>query len=76
MDRTEGGGLLVRLDERRAGVPTTAAAVAERWFAQDLFADPDLAMGDDGEGFAEDQEGFAGPALDDGGGGGDGDSGA
>ena len=46
-EKAEGGGLLIRLDERRAGVPTSAAAVAERWFAQDLFADPDLALDDD-----------------------------
>jgi hypothetical protein len=33
----------VRLDERRAGAPSTAEAVAARWFAQDLFSDPNLA---------------------------------
>ena len=38
-----GGGLLVKLDKRKAGVPQTAAAVAARWFAQDMFADPSLA---------------------------------
>ena len=30
-------GLLVKLDERRAGRPPTSAAVAAQWFAQDLF---------------------------------------
>ena len=38
-----GGGLLVKLDKGKAGVPQTAAAVAARWFAQDVFADPALA---------------------------------
>ena len=33
----------MKLDKRRAGVPQTAAAVAARWFAQDMFADPSLA---------------------------------
>jgi hypothetical protein len=37
----------VRLDERRGGVPTSAAAVAARWFAQDLFEDPNLALGEE-----------------------------
>ena len=38
-----GGGLLVRLDKSRAGVPRTAAAVAARWFSQDIFSSPGLA---------------------------------
>ena len=38
-----GGGLLVKLDKSRAGVPRTAAAVAARWFAQDIFSGPGLA---------------------------------
>ena len=38
-----GGGLLVKLDKSKAGVPQTAVAVAARWFAQDMFADPALA---------------------------------
>lgn len=38
-----GGGLLVKLDKSKAGVPQTAAAVAARWFAQDMFSDPSLA---------------------------------
>ena len=38
-----GGGLLVRLDASRAGVPRTAAAVAARWFSQDIFSVPGLA---------------------------------
>lgn len=42
-----GGGLLVRLDERRAGAPTSAEAVAARWFAQDIFADPNLMIDDE-----------------------------
>ena len=33
----EGDGLLVKLDEQRAGRPPTSAAVAAQWFAQDLF---------------------------------------
>ena len=33
----EDEGLLVQLDERRAGRPPTSAAVAAQWFAQDLF---------------------------------------
>lgn len=42
-----GQGLLVELDERRIGRPTSGAAVAAQWFAQDLFNDADLA--DEGE---------------------------
>ena len=41
-----GGGLLVRLDKNRAGVPRTAAAVAARWFSQDIFSGPGLAEDD------------------------------
>lgn len=33
----------MKLEKSRAGAPQTAAAVAARWFAQDLFADPSLA---------------------------------
>ena len=33
----------MKLDKSRAGVPQTAAAVAARWFAQDMFSDPSLA---------------------------------
>ena len=33
----------MKLDKSRAGVAQTAAAVAARWFAQDVFADPALA---------------------------------
>ena len=33
----------MKLDKSKAGVPQTAAAVAARWFAQDMFADPSLA---------------------------------
>jgi hypothetical protein len=33
----------VKLDEGRAGKPTSAAAVAARWFAQDMFDDPNIA---------------------------------
>ena len=43
MQEEAGGGLLVKLDKSKAGVPQTAAAVAARWFAQDMFADPSLA---------------------------------
>ena len=35
--QVEGDGLLVKLDEHRAGRPPTSAAVAAQWFAQDLF---------------------------------------
>ena len=42
MQEEAGGGLLVKLDKSRAGVPQTAAAVAARWFAQDMFSDPSL----------------------------------
>eukprot|EP00798_Chlamydomonas_sp_ICE-L_P025161 gene25161-10792_t len=52
-DDEEGAGMLVSLDEARAGVPATGAAMAAQWFKQDLFQDPNLAM-DDEEG---DQEG-------------------
>ena len=38
-----GEGLLVELDKRRIGRPTSGAAVAAQWFAQDLFNDADLA---------------------------------
>lgn len=31
-------GLLVKLDETRAGRPLSHAAVAAQWFSQDLFA--------------------------------------
>ena len=41
-----GEGLLVELDERRIGRPTSGAAVAAQWFAQDLFHDADLAEED------------------------------
>jgi hypothetical protein len=37
-----GGGLLVCLDEQRAGAASSAEAVAARWFAQDLFEDPNV----------------------------------
>ena len=46
-DEEEGGGLLVQLDEGRAGKPASAAAAAARWFAQDLFDDPNLIAEDD-----------------------------
>lgn len=39
----EGAGLLVSLDERRAGVAKSGAAMAAQWFSQDLFDDPNLA---------------------------------
>ena len=42
-----GEGLLVELDERRIGRPTSGAAVAAQWFAQDLFDDADLAEDDE-----------------------------
>ncbi|KAG2498835.1 hypothetical protein HYH03_003028 [Edaphochlamys debaryana] len=42
------GGLLVSLDEDRAGVAKTGSAMAAQWFRQDLFADPNL-LDDDGE---------------------------
>jgi len=31
------------LDERRAGVAKSGAAMAAQWFSQDLFDDPNLA---------------------------------
>ena len=37
-----GESLLVELDQRRIGRPTTGEAVAAQWFAQDLFKDADL----------------------------------
>ena len=37
-----GEGLLVELDERRVGRPTSGAVVAAQWFAQDLFDKADL----------------------------------
>ncbi len=42
-----GEGLLVELDERRVGRPTSGAAVAAQWFAQDLFDQADLEEQDD-----------------------------
>ena len=42
-----GEGLLVELDQRRVGRPTSGAAVAAQWFAQDLFNDADLAEEDE-----------------------------
>ncbi|KXZ53085.1 hypothetical protein GPECTOR_8g77 [Gonium pectorale] len=42
------GGLLVSLDEDRAGVAKSGSAMAAQWFKQDLFADPNL-LDDDGE---------------------------
>ena len=56
-----GGGLLVRLDKSRAGVPRTAAAVAARWFAQDIFSGPGLA--EDGEDEATHASASAQPAA-------------
>ncbi|KAL6765538.1 FtsJ-like methyltransferase-domain-containing protein [Haematococcus lacustris] len=44
-----GGGLLVQLDESRAGVACTGAAMAAQWFGQDLFDDPDLLAAEDEE---------------------------
>ena len=38
-----GGGLVVGLDERLAGVARTPAAAAAQWFGQDFFEDPDVA---------------------------------
>ncbi|KAG2453439.1 hypothetical protein HYH02_001662 [Chlamydomonas schloesseri] len=43
------GGLLVSLDEDRAGVAKTGSAMAAQWFKQDLFADPNLLDDDDEE---------------------------
>ncbi len=37
----------MRLDEGRAGKPTSAAAAAARWFAQDMFDDPNLVAEDE-----------------------------
>ena len=37
-----GEGLLVDLDERRTGRPTSGAAVAAQWFAQPIFGDADV----------------------------------
>lgn len=42
-----GGGLIVNLDERKAGVPASAEAAAAQWFSQDLFADENLEDGDE-----------------------------
>lgn len=50
-----GGGLVVRLDESRAGVPTTAPAMAAQWFSQDLFNDPNL-QDDESEGSEGEEE--------------------
>ena len=44
-----GEGLLVELDERRIGRPTSGAAVAAQWFAQDLFDQADLEEGGDND---------------------------
>jgi hypothetical protein len=44
-----GEGLLVELDERRVGRPTSGAAVAAQWFAQDLFDQADLEEDNDEE---------------------------
>ncbi|GIL46558.1 hypothetical protein Vafri_3535 [Volvox africanus] len=44
-----GGGLLVSLDEDRAGVAKSGSAMAAQWFKQDLFADPNLLDDDDEE---------------------------
>lgn len=44
-----GEGLLVELDERRIGRPTSGAAVAAQWFAQDLFDQADLEEDNDEE---------------------------
>ena len=44
-----GEGLLAELDERRVGRPTSGAAVAAQWFAQDLFHRADLEEDDDEE---------------------------
>lgn len=44
-----GEGLLVELDERRMGRPTSGAAVAAQWFAQDLFNDAGLAQEEEEE---------------------------
>ena len=45
----EGGGLIVSLDERRVGVPTTAEAAAAQWFSQDLFAEAKEDVADEEE---------------------------
>lgn len=42
-----GGGLIVSLDERRAGVPASAEAAAAQWFSQDLFDDENLEDADE-----------------------------
>jgi AdoMet-dependent rRNA methyltransferase SPB1 len=44
----DGGGLIVKLDESRAGVPKTPAAVAAQWFGRGEFDDPDLLLAGDG----------------------------
>jgi 23S rRNA U2552 (ribose-2'-O)-methylase RlmE/FtsJ len=46
----DGGGLIVKLDEARAGVPKTPAAVAAQWFGRGEFDDPDLLPTGGGEG--------------------------
>ncbi|KAJ9518925.1 hypothetical protein QJQ45_026217 [Haematococcus lacustris] len=51
-----GGGLLVQLDESRAGVACTGAAMAAQWFGQDLFDDPDLLAAEEEEEEDEDEE--------------------
>ncbi|GFR43871.1 hypothetical protein Agub_g5000 [Astrephomene gubernaculifera] len=48
-DGDKAGGLLVSLDEDRAGVAKSASAMAAQWFKQDLFADPNLLDDDEEE---------------------------
>jgi hypothetical protein len=41
-DEEAGGGLLVKLDERRAGVSKSSSAMAAQWFSQELFDDSNI----------------------------------
>lgn len=43
------GGLLVNLDEGRAGIPKSGAAMAAQWFKQDIFNDAALLTDEEDE---------------------------
>ncbi|KAL4457861.1 hypothetical protein ABPG75_012726 [Micractinium tetrahymenae] len=60
-EEEEGGGLIVRFDEQRAGVATSAEAAAAQWFSQDIFQDEDIEdMDEDAEAVLAQRQAAAG----------------
>lgn len=57
----QGGGLIVRFDEQRAGVAKSADAAVAQWFSQDIFQDENIEDADeDAEAVLAQRQGAAG----------------